>query len=96
MKPFAFRAIELIKSAAAFSIVKVDKSAPALEIFQIVAIVRSARTGTFGSTITLSGFIGVVVGAVLGVATRAFALDPAIHILPALSAAIAVAILAAP
>ena len=66
------------------------------EIFHTVASVKSARTGTFGSTITLSGLIGAVVGTAPGATTRALALDPAIQILPAESAAIAVAILDAP
>jgi hypothetical protein len=44
----------------------------------------------------LSGFIGATVGVALGVTIRALALEPAIQMLPAVSAAIAVAILAAP
>ena len=96
MKPFAFTAIELTKSAVALSAVNVDSSAPVFEIFHTVASVKSARTGTFGSTTTLSGLTGADVGTAFGSTTRALALDPAIQILPAVSAAIAVAILEAP
>ena len=88
--------MELIKRGEELSAVRVDNSAPAFEIFQTVAIVKSARTGTFGSTTTLSGLIGAEVGVALGVTTRTLALDPAIQILPALSAASAVAMLDSP
>ena len=94
--PFAFTAIELTKIGVVLSAVNVDKSAPAFEIFQTVAIVKSARTGTFGSTTTLSGLTGGVLGTAPGGTTRALALDPAIQIFPKESAVTAVAILDTP
>jgi hypothetical protein len=96
VNPFALSAIELINSGDELSRVNVETSAPVLETFHTVAIVRSARVGTFGSTMTLSGFIGATVGVALGVTIRALALEPAIQMLPTESAAIAVAILATP
>lgn len=96
VKPFAFSAIELINKGEEFSKVKVDKSVPALDIFQIVAIVKSPRVGIFGSIGMLSGLTGDGEGTALGITTGAFALDPATQIFPEVSAAIAVAILEAP
>ena len=85
-----------MSNAVSGSAVYVATSAPIFETFHIVATVKSARIGTFGSTTTLSGLIGTAVGVGLGVTTGATALDPAIQIFPVLSAAIAVAILATP
>ena len=96
VKPFALSAIELINSGDVFSKVNVDKSAPALDSFQIVAIVKSPRVGTFGSITTLSGLTGDGEGTALGITTGALALEPATQIFPEASAAIAVAILEAP
>jgi hypothetical protein len=96
VKPFALSAIELINSGEEFSKVNVDKSAPELDSFQTVAIVKSPRVGTFGSITTLSGLTGDGEGTALGITTGALALEPATQIFPEASAAIAVAILEAP
>ena len=96
VNPFVFTAIEFTSSADLTSNEYVESNCPAPEIFQTVATVKSERVGTLGATTTLSGLIGAVVGIEFGATTGIFALEPATHIFPALSAIRAVAILAAP